>query len=232
MKQLSVPCFVSRRVLCAALGLCLLTAAAWAQNLSGDIFQYPLNRGNQGAMDAFLKTCSSLAQNPIVRGNFEQEKILSRLNRSLKSSGSFLITKDDGMVWDTLRPYPSTLVLGRNYLVQFRPGGEKTVLSAAGNETFLRFAEVISAVFSGRPQGLLDNFEIYYRGDPTAWELGLIPLDKAIKSSIERIAMAGNEAIRFIDIHEQNGDFITYSMLNISFSSEMIEHEKSFFQIP
>ena len=212
----------------AVLGLFFLVT--WrAQAAEEDIFRYPLE---PQTTDAFRTTCSRLAEHPFIRGNFEQEKTLTRLNRSLKSSGNFIIAADQGMVWDTVKPFPSTLALGKDYLIQSRPGGQKTVLSAQGNETFLRMAEVISTVFSGNAQGLLDNFKVYYSGDNVAWELGLSPLDKAINSFAEKIVMKGDTAIRSIQIYEQNGDSITYMLSNHSYPAELNVHEKAFFSYP
>jgi len=214
----------------AVLGLFFFLTGLWAQAPEGDIFRHPL--GPQTA-DAFRTTCSRLAQHPFIQGNFEQEKNLSRLERTLKSSGNFIITADQGMVWDTIKPFPSTLALGRDYLIQSRPGGQKTVLSAQGNETFLRMAEVISTVFSGNAQGLLDNFAVYYSGSAAgAWELGLSPLDKAINSFAERIVMKGDAAIRSIQIYEQNGDTIKYILSNHSYPAELGVHEKALFSYP
>ena len=194
-----------------------------------DVFRYPLEPQTE---EAFRITCSSLAQHKFIRGNFEQEKNLSRLKRSFKSSGNFIIAVDQGMVWDTVKPFPSTMTLGRDYLIQFRPGGQKTILSAQGNETFLRMAEVISTVFSGNAQGLLDNFTVYYSGSAASWELGLSPLNTAINSFAEKITMKGGAAIRSIQIYEQNGDMTTYILSNHSYPAELEVYEKALFSYP
>jgi len=194
-----------------------------------NIFRHPLGPRTE---DAFRATCLRLAERQFVKGSFQQEKTLSRLNRSLESSGNFIIAGKQGMVWDTFIPFPSTLALGRDFLIQSRPGGQKTVLSAMGNETFLRMADVISTVFSGNAQGLVDNFEIYYTGASGSWELGLIPLDRAINSFAERIIMRGDEVIRFIQITEKNGDSIKYILSNHSFPPELNANEQAFFALP
>jgi hypothetical protein len=181
-------------------------------------------------MAAFEITSARLSEHSIVRGNFEQEKILSRFGRSLRSSGNFIIVEELGMVWDTVRPFPSTLVLGKDYFVQSRPGGQRTVLSAAGNEAFLGMAEVISAVFSGNVRELLDNFQIFYSGTPSAWELGLLPLNMAIANFADRIVMSGDTVIRSIVVHEQNGDSIIYILSNHGYPSELSINERAFFQ--
>jgi len=213
----------------AVMGLFFIAAGLWAQVPAEEIFSHPLKTGT---MDAFKTTCSRLADHPVVQGNFEQEKILSRLNRSLKSSGNFIIAADLGMVWDTVKPFPSTLTLGKDYLIQSRPGGQKTVLSAQGNETFLSMAEVISAVFSGNSQGLLDNFEVYYSGSGGSWELGLSPRNNAIGSFAQKIIMKGDTAIKSILIYEQNGDTVQYILSNHSYPAELNAHEKTFFSFP
>jgi hypothetical protein len=208
----------------AALALLFFTTIA-----RGDIFDYPLK---QETMENFRTTCAALAVYPVVKGSFEQEKVLNRLNRSLKSSGNFIIASGQGMVWDTVRPFPSALALGKDYLVQSRPGGDRTVLSAAGNETFIRMAEVISAVFSGNISGLMENFKVYYSGSTSAWEMGLLPLDKAINNFALRIVMKGDSAIKSITVYEQNGDTIIYGLSNHSYSSDLSVHEKNFFSFP
>lgn len=196
-----------------------------------DVYRYPL--GTQ-TMAAFLAVSERLAEHPVTKGTFEQEKILSRLGRSLKSEGNFIIAAARGMVWETLKPFPSTLVLGKEYMIQSRPGGQKTVISAEGNETFLRLAEVLSAVFTGNARGLLDNFEIFFRvmDSGRTWELGLSPLDRAIGSFAARITMSGDEVIRFIMINELNGDITRYTMANHNHPAELSANEKALFTIP
>ncbi|GBU28109.1 hypothetical protein R84B8_01667 [Treponema sp. R8-4-B8] len=213
----------------AVIVLFFCTVGLWAQTEAEEIFRHPLDAKT---MEAFKTTCSRLAEHPIVQGNFEQEKTLSRLKRVLNSSGNFIIAAGLGMVWDTVKPFPSTLTLGKDYLIQSRPGGQRTVLSAQGNETFLRMAEVISAVFSGNSQGLMDNFNVYFSGGASAWELGLIPKNNSIGVFAEKIIMKGDIAIRSILIYEQNGDTVQYNLSNHRYPAELNVNEKALFALP
>jgi hypothetical protein len=209
--------------------LFFIAGGLWAQSPQEEIFRYPLDQQN---MNAFKTTCSRLAEHSFVRGNFEQEKTISRSKRSLKSSGAFIIAQGLGMVWDTEKPVPSTLALGKDYVIQSRPGGKKSVLNAQGNETFLRMAEMISSIFSGNSQGLLDNFKVYYAASGADWELGLIPVNKAINAFIDKIILKGDSAITFIQIIEHNGNTTNYTLSNHRYPAELSAYEKSLFQIP
>ena len=210
----------------AVLVLFLLVTSAWGED---DVFRYPLN---SQTMESFTRTSENLSVHPLILGNFSQERFLSRFNRSLFSSGNFIIAAELGMLWETLEPFPSTMTLGRDYIVQSRPGGQRTVLSAQGNETFLSLAEVLSTVFSGHVQRLLDNFEVYFSGTPAAWEMGLIPKDRAIALFARRIIMKGDQVIRSILINEQNGDSISYTLSNHRHPHELTERENAHFFIP
>jgi len=216
-----------RKIILSAGLIFLCCAFAYAQN--EDIFRYPLSAQTA---ESFRAACERVAQNVFICGNFEQEKTINRINRSLKSSGRFLTVKDMGMVWDTVNPFPSTLVLGKDFIIQSRPGGQKNVLSAQGNEIFLSMAEVISAVFSGDAQGLENNFEVYFKSSSSSWELGLKPLNKAINSFAEKIIMNGDTVIKAISLIENNGDSIKYILSNHSFPGALTENEKALFKHP
>ena len=194
-----------------------------------DIFNHPLA---PQTMAAFNAACANLSKRPIMKGIFEQEKYLLNLNRSLISSGNFIIASEHGMVWETLRPFPSTMVLSKNFIIQSRPDGRRSVISAQGNETFTKMADVINLVFTGRSQELIENFDIYFLGSAANWNMGLLPRDSVFASFITRITMNGDSSIRSIKLFEKNGDTTTYTLLNHNFPARLNDHEEAFFTIP
>ncbi|MDR2597592.1 MAG: outer membrane lipoprotein carrier protein LolA [Treponema sp.] len=210
--------------------LCLsfFAVTSWADEQNSSVFDNPLS---PLTMDHFTKISARLAEHSIAKGNFEQEKKINRLNRALVSSGNFLIVSGSGMVWDTLKPFPSVMTLGKDYIIQSK-GSQRTVLSAQGNETFIRLAEVISAVFTGNTEKLTENFDIYFIGVNNNWEMGLIPKDKFIASITEKIVMKGDSVIKSILIFEQNGDSTGYILSNHSYPSELSINERAYFTIP
>jgi hypothetical protein len=218
--------------LCAVFLLC--GVVLYAQVPAEEIFAFPLGEANRAG---FNEICAALSGHPFVRGRFVQTKTISRLNRSLVSEGNFIIAEDMGMVWETLSPFPSTLTAGRDYLVQFTPSGTKTRLDARGNETFLRFSDTISAVFSGNAQKLLDNFTVYFTESGGRWTMGLVPSEKAIRSFAARIIMSGEappgEAlIRTVILHEQNGDSVLYTLSGHRFPASLSTDERALFELP
>ena len=208
--------------------LCFLLTSSqvWTQE---DVFRYPLVAQTRATFDT---VCANLAQKPIVKGNFEQEKHLNRLNRSLMSSGNFIIATKKGMVWETLKPFPSTMIMGNDFIMQSRPDGRKSVLSAQGNETFTQMADVISMVFSGQSQGLLKNFDVYFSGTVSDWNMGLSPKNSVFAAFILKITMSGASAISSIRLFEPGGDTTTYTLLSHNYPEKLNDYEEAFFTIP
>ena len=208
------------------LGMFFFCMMLWAQE---PIFNHPLIPEN---MNAFTATCSSLAEYPFVTGKFEQERKISRTGRSLISAGNFVIARDMGMVWDTLTPTANAITLGSDYIIQARPGRKRTLISAKGNETFKRTAEILSMIFTGNAQGLIENFEVFYFANSTGWELGLYPQNRIINAFAERIIIKGDTVINYIQLFEQNGNTMTYSLSDHSHPAELSAHERAFFILP
>ena len=199
---------------------------AQTNSVSLEIFRFPLTHENR---PHFNQICSRLSSHPVIKGTFERTKTISGLNRSLLSKGAFIIAKDHGIVWETINPFPSTLAMGKTYLVQSDPAGRKTRLDAAENETFLRLADTINAVFSGDSQKLTANFETFFAETAGTWTIGLVPAESSVRSFATRIVMSGDSVIRSIMIYEQNGDSIHYRLANHTFPGALTAGETSLF---
>ncbi|MDR2631955.1 MAG: outer membrane lipoprotein carrier protein LolA [Spirochaetaceae bacterium] len=199
-----------------------------AEDSSEEVFRFPLS---PAVLSRYREINQILSAHPLVKGNFTQKKTLNRLKRSLESGGTFIIDAERGMVWETRRPFPSIMAVGRDYLIQWSPGGRKTKLDARGNETFLRLAETISAVFSGNTEKLLDSFDNYFIEADGSWTVGLVPGEKNLRSFARRIILRGDSVIRQITLYEQNGDTVHYELSGHFFPEALDPHEIAFFSL-
>jgi hypothetical protein len=206
--------------------------AAHAQDAG--VFEYPLSAA---ALPRYTALCAELAAHPVINGSFEQTKTIARLNRSVTSTGVFIIAADLGMVWDTRSPFPSTLAMGRDFMVQSTPGGTKSKIDAQGNETFVSLAETISAIFTGNARMLRERFDNFFMESGGEWTIGLVPREAAIRAFAGRIILSGAAAgpggkpavIRSIVIEEQNGGGVRYTLTNHRFPSALEPDERAYF---
>ena len=69
------------------------------------------------ATELLADITSRLLKAPISQGNFQQKKHLKILSRPLMSSGLFTYDQSKGVIWKTLAPVPSLLLVNESQLI-------------------------------------------------------------------------------------------------------------------
>lgn len=176
------------------------------------------------------KVCQVISSKKITKGDFKQNKLIKRLKREMASEGVFIISAEDGILWETERPYYSAMAMTKSAIIQTNAKGKKTVLSSNSNATFEQFATVLSSVFTGNSNSLLENFEVEFVGTTDNWNINLKPKNSTVKNFVSEIEMAGKISIDRMTIHEPNGDFVRYEFMNHIYPENLTDEEKSYFK--
>jgi hypothetical protein len=190
---------------------------------------------------SFLALCKELADKPVIKGDFKLSRYIASIDRTLVSSGTFIISADKGMIWDTKKPFTSVMAVGSDYIIQISRSGKRSVVSAEGNETFLRIASVIKSLFSGNPDALEKNFVIDFNesgSDNLSWTLKLSPKDVAIRDFASLFTLSGTGGnIQRLEMsapssNSPNGDSTVYLLSNQTRASELTPAEEALFEKP
>ena len=203
----------------------VLISAVFALSLFAPVFSQALTIG---------KVCESLSSHENMTGDFVQEKTISKVNRTLKSSGDFIFSPS-GIVWKTLKPFPSTMIVELSRVIQIKADGKKNVMDASGNQIFTSISKSLCAMFSGDEKELLENFYVDFSADGDDWTLLLNPKDKSVASVLKTIAVSGKmngteTQIDQILMTEADGETIKYNFYGQKFPEELTQDEKSFFE--
>ncbi len=200
----------------AAIALCIAILSVSAQSLS-------------------IETVFSLlSSSSISKGKFDQTRTISAIGRELKSSGTFIFCAE-GIVWQTEKPVPSTLVVGNGYMIQKGADGQKTVTDTSGNGSFTSVASAIQAIFSNSLELLNDNFSVSFKDEGKGnWSANLLPKDSVIASAMSSIVLGGTCSSSICEmtsvlISEANGDTVLYALKEQVHPKELSSDEKEFF---
>ena len=177
--------------------------------------------------------CSKLAEHPNMKGDFSQVKTIKKVNRSLKSSGKFIFSLD-GIMWQTEKPFPSSIVVGMTSIVQTMPDGSKNIIDASSNQIFGSIATTLSSIFSGNIVGLQSNFDVNFSTNGNIWTAELTPKDDAVSMILKKLIVSGTYTPSFAEMdkivmEESSGDTIAYSFTNRNYPKELTADEKSIF---
>jgi outer membrane lipoprotein-sorting protein len=110
------------------------------------------------------KIQAMLAKPEQLCGRFEQSKQLAGMKKPLASSGRFCVVAGKGVLWRTLKPFPNTLRLSRDEIVQLQ--GERVAMRMeASREPTVR---MINGVLFSLLSGDLGQLDTLFDVDGTA----------------------------------------------------------------
>ena len=188
--------------------------------------------------ESLESVCKKLAEHPNTTGDFIQTKTLQTNGRKLKSTGKFIICPE-GILWQTEKPFPSSLILTKEAMVQVAANGSKSVMSGKDNQIFSNISETLSSVFSGNVAELKKLFIYDFTEDKDgSWSISLTPKDSTIASVMKVLVLsgdcnvkAGTAVLDSLEMSETSGNSILYEFSNQKYPEELSDAEKQNFII-
>jgi len=152
------------------------------------------------------KIQSMLARPKVLCGRFDQSKQLIGLKKPLTSNGRFCVVADKGVLWRTLQPFPNTLKLTRDEIIQLR--GERVALrlDAKQEPTVRMINSVLFAMLAGDLEPLEKLFDIDGSAQDKSWNVTLKAREPGMAKVISSVILNGGVYVKSIVISETGGD--------------------------
>ena len=197
-----------------------MLVAAWPVQSTGD--------------DPNLRRIQALLAKPAVMcGRFEQAKTLVGLRRPVRSSGRFCVVLDKGVLWTTVRPFPATLRLSKDELVESHGAQVTKRLSVHEEPTVGIINDLLFSLFRGDLERLTASFAITSTVDQREWSAKLVPKDAGMKHVIGGIELNGGAFVRQITIREASGDATEISFSGVATgAAALLPDESRQFDLP
>jgi len=171
------------------------------------------------ADDVLAQITNRLAKTEITQGDFQQEKRLKFLRKPLISTGTFTYHQTKGVIWKTLTPVPSLLLVNDTRLLTGQ--GEQAVPAA--------FGKVFKAMLGGDLNQLTEGFSMTGSDQKPSWQLELKPKDELLKKIISSIILSGDNELRFVEIHETDGNLTRIKFDKITHPTQLTSEQEADF---
>lgn len=159
------------------------------------------------ASDLVRDVGTRLQQPELLRGQFEQRKVVKGFTRPLRSRGDFLFWQEHGVIWHTRAPFEASLILTPRALASRQNNQTLQRLDAQKEPGLRALNETLMALLSGNLTSLQQRFDITGTVIGTAaWQLRLTPRDARLAGIIQRIELSGDAHVREVNMLERNGD--------------------------
>lgn len=152
------------------------------------------------------KIQAMLSRPKILCGRFDQSKQLVGLKKPVTSHGRFCVVADKGILWRNLHPFPSTLRLTRDEIVQLQNDRVAMRLEAKQEPKVKMINSVLFALLAGDIGQLESLFEVDGTVNNGGWSVVLVAREPALARAIGRIALDGDVYVKKVNINEASGD--------------------------
>lgn len=157
--------------------------------------------------DPLAEVRSQVAQVPVLRGEFTQEKQVSGFKNPLRSKGRFLLARDRGVVWSTMAPFPSEIVITQDRILSRQRDGSRRVEVDGRQQPGLRSVNAMMfALMSGDMKALTSSFEVKAEPATSGWKMTLVPRSRQLAQAFTTVRLSGDRYVRDVELREANGD--------------------------
>lgn len=149
-----------------------------------------------------------IAQAPVLRGQFTQEKQVAGFRNPLRSSGQFVLDAGRGVIWTTQAPFPSEVLITPAHIAIRQADGRLRIEADARRQPELAAINAtLFALMAGRIQTLAQDFQIReLRVLDRQWQLQLEPKDALLAQVFTRIDLAGARFVEQVRLQARDGD--------------------------
>ena len=138
--------------------------------------------------------------------NFEQEKTVSALSRTLHSEGQFWLQNEENLVWQLDHPVRAVTVISSSGVRQYNSAGE--IRMEDSNPVLNELSRVLLSLLKGNFESLQQVFDISLAcaDDGVYWEMELRPTGEQMVSLLSSIRLSGADSIEVLSFVEARGD--------------------------
>lgn len=153
------------------------------------------------------KGFAPLKKGQVLRGRFEQFRTLKGFGAPLKSTGSFTLAVERGLIWRTETPFAMMTVMTRNGLIQRSEGGGVTRLPAARVPFMTQLYNMLGGALGGDWGAIATTFAMTRKDSKNGWQLTFTPLQQESTGALlQSIVVTGRQNVDDVVMAKPNGD--------------------------
>ena len=142
----------------------------------------------------------------IMCGRFDQTKQLTGIKKPLTSTGRFCVVANKGVLWRTLQPFPNTLRLTQNEIIQVQDNRTSMRLDAKQEPVVRMINSVLFSLLAGDLSQLDKVFALNGSVQHNQWTVTLKARAPELAKAIGDISLTGGKHVEQVTMIEPNGD--------------------------
>ena len=209
-----------KRNICVLL-LCVIYGCGVAM---ADVFDHPVNKKSKPELE---KALAKVMNYEVASGDFKQTKSIKKRNRKFVSTGTFMISKKNGIIWKTQKPIFSELALNNGGIFERDSSGQSHMLLPKDNPIFADLSKNIQSFFSGKISELETKFQVFYEKKSCGFIMGLVPQEAMVRMVIDNVVIEACKNIDKVTITDGEKTPVMLDFLNYKIVGKAMQNRTS-----
>lgn len=172
-----------------------------------------------------------LAEPPVVRARFVQERQIADLTGAIVSRGRIAVSRRDGLLWQVESPVRLTLAFTPNEIIETGPDGVRRS-RGQGRNVETQIGRVMRGILGADVETLRAGFDATASGSLERWSIRLEPRPREMARVLKEIRLAGGRHLDSIEVEERSGNQTTIRLRSITSDQELDAAEREHFKAP
>lgn len=173
-----------------------------------------------------------LAEPPVVRAEFVQERFIADLTRPTVSRGRVTVSRQDGVLWRIESPVKLALAFTQDGVIETGPDGVRRRRGQRRGAVDTEVGRLMRSIVGADEESLRNAFEAVAQGSLERWTIRLTPRVREMARFLREVRLGGGRHLETIEIEETSGNSTAIRLRAISSDKELDATERELFKAP
>lgn len=173
-----------------------------------------------------------LAEPPVVRAQFVQERLISDMTRPTVSRGRITVSRQDGLLWQIESPVKLVLAFTANGVIETGPDSVRRLRGQRRGAVEAEVARIMQGILGADEESLKANFDAVAKGSLERWTMRLTPRAREMARFLREVRLGGGRHLETIEIEETSGNSTAIRMRQFALADKLDAEELTLFKAP
>jgi hypothetical protein len=173
-----------------------------------------------------------LAEPPVIRAQFVQERSIADMTRPTVSRGRITVSRLDGVLWQIESPVKLALAFTQSGVIETGPDGVRRSRGQRRGAVDTEVGRLMQSIVGANEESLKTAFDAVAQGSLERWTIRLTPRAREMARFLREVRLGGGRHLETIEIEETSGNGTAIRMRQFAVAEKLEADELAFFKLP
>lgn len=173
-----------------------------------------------------------LAEPPVIRAQFVQERHIADMTRPTVSRGRITVSRQDGVLWQIESPVKLVLAFTPNGVIETGPDGVRRSRDQRRGAVDTEVGRLMRSIVGANEEALKPSFDASAQGGLERWTVSFTPRAREMARFLKVVRLGGSRYLEMIEIEETSGNSTMVRLRQHAVAEKVAADELALFRLP